>query len=116
MKAKPQVSKDIKKAISQEVNRQIAGNVDKLSKNMTALVLWSLHTHLGFGKKRLLRFYQHFLPAIREMQNYYEMHDADSSEYLCAEKLKTELDIDVYELDKMIPIGFALKGDKEQRS
>ena len=75
-----------------EINRQTAQNVKKLSQDLQALILWQLRTQLGFGKKRLLRFQKEFVPAIKELEEYY--------------KLKHELGIDVAELNEMI--GFKI--------
>lgn len=95
------------RALRDEINRQTAQNVEKLSQNLQALILWQLRVQLGFGKKRLLRFQKAFIPAIRELQEYYNTSTADETDYICQYKLKNELGIDVTELDEMI--GFKIK-------
>ena len=94
------------RALRDEINRQTAQNVEKLSQNLQALILWQLREQLGWGKKRLLRFQKRFVPAIRELQEYYNASTADETDYICQYKLKNELGIDVAELDEII--GFKI--------
>ena len=107
----PKIPSNVRKALQQEVNRQTGENVRKLSLNIQALVLWSLHKQLGFGKKRLLRFQNAFLPLIDELQEFYQTDDADETEFVCLYKLKNEVGIDVEELSEMFRIG--VKVNKE---
>lgn len=95
------------RALKDEINRQTAQNVQKLSQNLQALILWQLREQLGWGKKRLLRFQKRFVPAMRELQEYYMTSSADETDYICRYKLKNELGIDVAELDEII--GFKIK-------
>lgn len=78
-----------------------AENVRKLSVNIQALVLWSLRKQLGFGKKRLLRFQEAFLPLIEELQDFYEAENAAETEFIILRDLKNEVGIDVEELGDM---------------
>lgn len=94
------------RALRDEINRQTAQNVKKLSQDLQALILWQLRTQLGFGKKRLLRFQKEFVPAIKELEEYYMVDSADETDYICRYKLKHELGIDVAELNEMI--GFKI--------
>ena len=103
---KPSVKQ--KKAMSVEINRQIFENVEKLTTNIEALMLWQLHEQLGWGKKRLLKFYNAFLPAIQEMQDYYAMHDSDDAEWLCKYKLR-EIGIDLDKMNGIVTLGIAYK-------
>lgn len=93
----------VKKAINDEVNRQIAEGVEKLSQNLEALVLWQLHEQLGFGKKRLLRFHKKFAPALAELQNFYQMQSQEETDFLVKYKLK-EIGVDIEKLDSAFPI------------
>ena len=43
-------------AMTKEINRQIAENYKQWLVNLDAMVLWTLHTYLGFGEKRLKQF------------------------------------------------------------
>ena len=104
MKAILPLPNKTRKAINDEINRQTGENVRKLSNNIQALVLWSLHKQLGFGKKRLLRFQKNFLPLIQELQDYYQLDNASETEFVCLNKLKNEVGIDVDNFNKMFQI------------
>lgn len=99
------IPRKVRKAIEEEVKRQTGENVRKLSLNIQALVLWAVHKHLGFGKKRLLRFQKAFLPSIRDLQEYYEAEDANETEFICLHRLKHEVGIDVEQLGDMFQFG-----------
>lgn len=47
-----------KKAMDMEINRQIVEADRRYADDIDAMVLYTLHVHLGFGKKRLIRYYQ----------------------------------------------------------
>ena len=49
-----------RKAMELEINRQLAESDRQHANDFDAMVLYVLHTHLGFGKKRLRRFYEAF--------------------------------------------------------
>lgn len=81
-----------KKAMEMEINRQIAESDRKHMNEIDALVLWQLKEQLGFGQKRLRRFYDGFAPALLELIEHYEMPDAPA--WLCMEMLK-QIGVDV---------------------
>ena len=85
-----------KKALDMEIKRQIAEYERKHSNELQALVLWQLHEQLGFGVKRLKKFYDNFNPAIDELLERYQLEDDDCS-FICTLKLK-ELGLDIEEL------------------
>lgn len=97
-----------KKAMNVEIYRQIFESIGKLSKNMAAVMLWNLHEQEGWGKKKLLRFYNDFLPALKEMQDYYEMYGAEDTEFMCKYKLK-EMGIDLDQMDDIFSIKIQIK-------
>lgn len=101
-----QLTNKQKKAMFDEVNRQTAKNVQNLSQNLQAMVLWQLHVHPStrFGKKRLLKFQKDFLPLIQELQEYYLSRDAEETAFVCKYRLKHECGIDVEELDEMFQV------------
>ena len=74
-----------RKAMELEINRQNANDFD-------AMVLYVLHTHLGFGKKRLRRFYDAFSAEHDKLIEHYEMPDGGA--WLADMKLK-EIGVDV---------------------
>jgi hypothetical protein len=93
----------VKKAINEEVNRQIAEGVGNMSKDITATVLWQLHVQEGWGKTKLLRFAKNFGPALAELQDFYQMHSHDETDFLVKYKLK-EIGVDVDKIECLIPI------------
>ena len=52
----------------------------------TDMVLYTLHVHLGFGKKRLRKFYDAFSAEHDRLIQYYQM--PDDYTWLCKEMLK----------------------------
>lgn len=96
-----EIPSKLRKALMEEVNRQTAENVRNLSRNLQALTLWVVHKHLGFGKKRLKRFQEAFLPLIEELQEFYMAENAADTEFYASYKLKHEVGIDVDELGDM---------------
>lgn len=105
----PSIPKPVWKALEDEIKRQTAENVKNLSLNIQALVLWSLHQQLGFGKKRILRFQKNFLPLIRELQDFYQTENADETEFVCLHKLKNDVGVDVKNLDEMFKFGVKME-------
>ena len=62
-------------AAIREIDRQILERDEAYSLDVDAMVLWTLHTHLGFGKERLVRFYHEMVKEHIRMREYYEMDD-----------------------------------------
>ena len=58
-----------------EIDRQILEHDEAYSLDIDAMVLWTLHVYLGFGKKRLERFYRDMLKEHIHMREVYEMDD-----------------------------------------
>lgn len=87
-----------RKAMNMEIQRQIdaynQNNVDEID----AMILWHLHEEFGFGKKRLLRFYETFGSKMKELSDQYLMEESKMPQ-LYQYKLK-EYGIDVKQLNK----------------
>jgi hypothetical protein len=81
-----------RKAMELEINRQIAEADRQHTNDFDAMVLYVLHTHLGFGKKRLRRFYYAFSAEHDKLIEHYEMPDGGA--WLADMKLK-EIGVDV---------------------
>lgn len=81
-----------KKAMNMEINRQIAEADRRYTDDIDAMVLYTLRVHLGFGAKRLRRFYEAFSAEHDRLIQHYEM--PDDFVWLCKEKLK-EIGVDV---------------------
>ena len=73
-------------AMTKEINRQIAENYKQWLVNLDAMVLWTLHTYLGFGEKRLKQFYEEFTKQHVELMKYYGCDGDDGR--LCIYKLR----------------------------
>lgn len=85
-------------AMDMEIRRQI----DEYNRNnlneIDALVLWHLHEEFGFGKKRLLRFYETFNDRLVELSKWYVM-DEEKMPWVYIKKLK-DYGIDIEQLNK----------------
>ena len=81
-----------RQALNIEINRQIVEADKRYTDDLDATVLYTLHTHLGFGKKRLRAFYDAFREEHRRMVQRYEM--PDEHPWLCKEALK-EIGVDI---------------------
>ena len=64
-----------KKALRIELDRQIAEFDRRNQINVEACILWALHELLGFGPKRLRRFYFGFVKYYSALLEYYDMDD-----------------------------------------
>lgn len=104
MKANIPLPNEIRRAMKREIDIQTAENVRRLSVNLTALVLWGVRQQTGYGKKRLLRFHENFLPLIEELQNFYLSESDEETAFVCIRNLKEEVGIDVNELNHMFRI------------
>ena len=81
------------KAIEMEMRRQYAEWDRKHAQEIDAIVLWQLHTQLGFGPVRLKKFFEGFRPAANELIERYELDSADQV-WLQTEQLK-EIGVDL---------------------
>lgn len=80
------------KAMDIEINRQILEADKRYTNDIDALVLYALHKHLGFGYKRLRRFWEAFNAEHKKLRDHYEMPDANG--WLAQQKLK-DIGVDV---------------------
>lgn len=71
---------------------------DVLLREIDALVLWELREQLGFGNKRLKKFYDNFSRGIEALIRRYEMEQGDDV-WLCTYKLK-EIGCDLEKWEK----------------
>lgn len=87
-----------KKAMDMEIQRQLAEYNRKHIREIDALVLWELREQLGFGNKRLKKFYDNFSRGIEALIRRYEMEQGDDV-WLCTYKLK-EIGCDLEKWEK----------------
>lgn len=85
------------KAMIAEIDRQIAERDAKYINDFDAMVLYTLHVHLGFGKKRLRRFYEAFVAEHKKLIDFYNM--PNDGAWLCHHMLK-QIGVDVEEWNK----------------
>ena len=78
-----------KKAMEMEINRQIIEADKRYTDDIDAMVLYTLAVHLGFGPKRLRRFYEAFAAEHDRLIQHYEM--PDDYTWLCKEELKKSI-------------------------
>lgn len=64
-----------RKAMDIEIRKQIAVFDRQNKVNVEACILWALHELLGFGPKRLRRFYLDFIRYYSALLDHYEMED-----------------------------------------
>lgn len=87
-----------RKAMNMEIQRQLAEYTEKHRLEVDALILWVLHAQLGWGEKRLRRFYDGVDGEIRALVKRYEM-DEDDDVWLCTKMLE-RLGIDIRAWDR----------------
>lgn len=73
------------KILNEEINRQILEKDTRYTNDIDACVLYVLHVHLGFGRKRLRRFWEAFRVEHDKLRNHYEISD---TAYLAQDQLK----------------------------
>lgn len=91
-----------KKAMDMEINRQIVEADRRYTDDIDAMVLYTLRVHLGFGKKRLRKFYDAFSAEHDRLIQYYQM--PDDYTWLCKEMLKRiGVDVEAWNRERREP-------------
>lgn len=96
-----QLNKTELEALQKECDKYIEKCLVEEYKNfyheIDAIFLWELHTRLGFGRKRLWKFYEGFHEPIDALIKKFELEDDDKDRgWLCTHLLK-EYGIDIKE-------------------
>ena len=78
-----------------EIDQQILERDKAFSLDIDSMVLWALHIHCGWGKKRLEDFYRVMVSEHLRMREYYEIDDTFPERY----KLKERCGVDVEALN-----------------
>lgn len=89
-----------------EIDRQILERDEAFSLDVDAMILWTLHHHYGWGKKRLLDFYKALVEEHTKMREYYQMDDTYPERY----HLKN-IGVDVEQLNREMIEGWHEKQD-----
>lgn len=87
MKSRIPLSSSQRRAIKEEISRQIVESDKQHFKDYDSLVLYTLMVEFGFGKRRLKRFYDAFHQNYEELKDHYCMGDEDVP-FICTVKLK----------------------------
>lgn len=78
-----------KKAMDIEINKAWAEKLKRNQAEINAIVLWVLHDLLGFGPKRLRRFFDQFNPSVAGLISRYELDEGNGDDiWLCEKQLK----------------------------
>ena len=92
-----QPTANLNNAIESAIKAQIAVYEREHALDVDAMILYALHTHLGFGKDRLKKFFDAFINDHKALIAHYEM--PNDGAYLSRVKLK-EIGVDVEEWNK----------------
>ena len=88
---------NLNNAVESAIKAQIAVYEREHALDVDAMILYALHTHLGFGKDRLKKFFDAFINDHKALIAHYEM--PNDGAYLSRVKLK-EIGVDVEEWNK----------------
>ena len=88
-----QLSSRERKAMNEEIKKQILEHDENFAKDFDSMVLWTLHICFGFGKKRLKRFWDCFLKEHNNLRERYMLSPEDDG-WLYRYKLK-DIGVDV---------------------
>lgn len=67
--------------VTAAMRKEIARQGKAFSKDIETMLLWTLHIHYGFGRKRLEQFYVTFLKEYKELCEFFETDDVFPAEY-----------------------------------
>lgn len=90
-----------KKAMDIEIHRQLVKKDREYAADFDAMILYTLMSHYGWGKKRLRQFWEAFFTEHKALQDFYEMYEPGDREWLANKKLK-DIGVDVREWYKEI--------------
>lgn len=89
-----ELNKNERKAMNDEITRQLFEIESKYIKDNDASILLTLHSCFGFGKKRLRRFWEFYFKEQARIREFYQLDDHEGN--LCRFKLK-QIGIDIDE-------------------
>lgn len=91
-----------KKAMELEINRQIAEADKRYIDDIDAMVLYTLRVYLGFGPKRLRKFWDALSTEHDRLIQHYQM--PDDYTWLCKEMLKhIGVDVEAWNRERREP-------------
>lgn len=92
-----ELSRDERKGLDMEIEREIAEYEKKHGVELSAIVLYILHSEFGFGEGRLRKFHDIFINEMNALIDRYELGEGTAA-WLCTKKLK-ECGIDIANWD-----------------
>lgn len=87
------------RAIQEEIRKQITEYDKEYEMNLNALALYVLRVHLGFGKKRLRRFWDAFNAEHKALREWYLLDSPGDAEFMAKRELR-KIGVDVEEWAK----------------
>ena len=75
-----------------EIDQQILERDKAFSLDIDSMVLWALHIHCGWGKKRLEDFYRVMLSEHLRMREYYKIDDTFQERYKLTERCGVDVE------------------------
>ena len=85
-----------RKAMTLEINRQIAESDRKYREDIDAMILYVLMAHYGWKKKRLRKFWDAFVLEHNALREFYQMNESGDAEWLAHRKLR-EIGVDIHQ-------------------
>ena len=98
-----------KRAMHQEIERQLAEHMRKYEAEYIALALYAAHVEFGFGKKRLERLKRRMYELYYELVRYYDL--PNDGMFIARRKL-LDLGIDTTPDEDIGLITYGLKEDR----
>lgn len=93
------LTREEESALNMEIQKSLAKYDRNNTDEIDAMILWNLHLIFGFGKERLMKFYNSFSKDLHAMCERYELTDEGDELWLCTHKLKEKFGIDIHELN-----------------
>ena len=85
-----------RKAMNQEINRQIIEKNEQFKEDFDAMVLYVLMAHYGWKAKRLRKFWKAFVAEHTALREFYQMDKPGEGEWLAHRMLK-EIGVDIHQ-------------------
>ena len=96
--------KRMNELIDQAVREEVLRVDAEFRVDVDSMILYVLHVHYGFGKKRLREFWDMFIDEHKALRNYYQMHSPGDGGYLARYKLKQiGVDVEAWEAEDELP-------------
>ena len=95
------------KALQGSIREQIGKSIEKLKSNIEAIVLWELHEQYDLTVEELEAFLDRFQPALKELQDFYDVESTEDTELACVYNLKS-IGFDTEKLGKAFVVEYKI--------